>query len=171
MRGLAVVVEAARQLRTGEGNMTPTVDEQDEEVQDRTSGDWPGVGRRPLLKALGVGTALSVGSGAATAGDDDVDDDGSEAGDNGDSDEHGEDQSGGPKGFSVEVAAPHATFTDDVAAAFGVTTEDGAGGSAFLHDASTVVVRASLEPGGTSGGLPDLPRRARRRATVEPPDC
>ena len=34
---------------------------------DAPQSEWPGVGRRPLLKALGVGAALSLGSGVATA--------------------------------------------------------------------------------------------------------
>ncbi len=47
---------------------------------------------------------------------------------------------------------PHAGFTDDVGAAFGVTYEDGIEASAFLQDASTiVVVRASFGPGASSG--------------------
>ena len=41
-----------------------------EESADRASNDWPGVERRPLLKALSAGVALSVGSGVATASDD-----------------------------------------------------------------------------------------------------
>ncbi|QLG60456.1 cupin domain-containing protein [Halorarum salinum] len=114
---------------------TPTKD-REEESADRTSDDWPGVGRRPLLTALSAGAALSVGSGVATAGGDEADDD-------------RVDQA---EGFEAEVVAPHATFPDDVAAAFGVGYEDGAEDSAILHDASTViVVRARLEPGGTSG--------------------
>lgn len=40
-----------------------------EESSDRTVGDWPGVERRPLLKALGVGMVLSTGSGIAAATD------------------------------------------------------------------------------------------------------
>ena len=41
-----------------------------DESADRASDDWHGVGRRPLLKALSAGVALSVGSGVATASDD-----------------------------------------------------------------------------------------------------
>ncbi len=116
--------------------MTPSTEKRVEEPADRTSDDRSGVGRRPLLKALGAGAALSAGSGAATAQDDD--DDG--------------DQVDQPEGFEAEVVAPHATFPDDVAAAFGVAHEDGAEESAFVHDASTlVIVRVTLEPGGTSG--------------------
>lgn len=115
--------------------MTPPMEERTEEPADRTSGDWPGVGRRPLLKALSAGAALSTVGGVATA-DDDQDDD-------------AERQS---EGFETEVVASHATFPDDVAVAYGVTYEDGAEESVFLHDASTVViVRARFEPGGTSG--------------------
>ena len=116
-------------------DMTTPKKKHAEESTDRTSGDWLGVGRRPLLKAFGAGAALSAGSGVATARNDDDDD-----------------RAGQPEGFEVEVVAPHATFPDEVAAAFGVAYEDGAEDSAFVHDASTVVmVRASLEPGGTSG--------------------
>lgn len=114
-----------------------------EKPVDETSGNIPGVGRRPLLKALGAGGALSIGSGVATADDDE-----------GESDTHETD--GGKldqaEGFEAEVVAPHATFSDDVAAALGVTYEDGVEDSAFVHDASTVVVvRVTLAPGGTSG--------------------
>jgi quercetin dioxygenase-like cupin family protein len=116
--------------------------EQTEQPADFTSRDWPGVGRRPLLKALGAGAALSVGSGIASADDEKHD---------GDEDQTDDEDAGEPKGFETEVVAPHATFADDVAAAVGVTYEDNVEGSAFLHYASTVViVRASLEPGGSS---------------------
>lgn len=118
--------------------MTTPPEEQTEESPDRTSGDWPGVGRRPLLKAFGAGTILSAGSGIATASNDDGDTDDAHAGQ--------------PEGFETEVVAPHATFPDEVGAAFGVAYEDSTDDSAFLHDASTVViVRARLEPGGTTG--------------------
>lgn len=121
--------------------MTPSTEARTEEPADRTSGDWPGVGRRPLLKALSAGAALSVGSGIATARSDD---------DHGASDDRG--RTVQSKGFSPEVVVPHATFPDDVAAAIGVTYEDGAEDSAFLHDASSVViVRARIAPGGASG--------------------
>lgn len=107
-----------------------------EESADRTNGDWPDIERRPLLKALSAGTAISVSSSVATAS-------------NGEADENHGNQ---PEGFEAEVLTPHATLPDDVAAAFGVAYKDGAKDSAFLHDASTViVVRARLEPGGTSG--------------------
>lgn len=113
--------------------MTPPTTERGEESTDRTSGDWPGIGRRPLLKALGAGAALSAGGSVATASDGDVRADQAE-------------------GFEAEVVAPHATFPDGVAAAFGVAYRDGAEDAAVVRDASTVViVRASLAPGGTSG--------------------
>ena len=51
-----------------------------EESADRASDDWPGVGRRPVLKALSAGVALSVGGGVATAADDSDRSDGSQAG-------------------------------------------------------------------------------------------
>lgn len=115
--------------------MTTSMQGGAEQSADRTSGDWLGVGRRPLLKALGAGAALSAVSGVTTADDDGDDDD----------DEQ-------PEGFEVEVLAPHATFSDDVGAALGVVSEDGDEDSIFLHDASTVVIaRVSLEPGGSSG--------------------
>lgn len=116
--------------------MTPPVEDRDEGSADRTSRDWPGIERRPLLKALGAGTALSMGSGVATADDDEGD----------------EDRVTQAEGFETEAVVPHATFPDDVAAAVGVTYGDGVEDSAFLSDASTVViVRANFEPGGTSG--------------------
>lgn len=119
--------------------MTKSIEERAEEILDHTSGDWPGMGRRPLLKALSAGAALSAGSGVAMAGDDDDDD-----GEDDDNDQ--------AEGFTVEVVAPHATFTDDVAAAFGIDYDDGPEDSAFLHDASTVVIaKVTIEPGGSSG--------------------
>lgn len=119
--------------------MTPPTADRGEERRDQPSGDWPGIGRRPLLRAVGAGAALSVGSGVATA-DDDGDTDGDE------------DRATQPEGFEAEVIAPHATFPDDVAAGFGVSYADGADDLAIVRDASTVViVRATLEPGGTSG--------------------
>lgn len=112
------------------------------ESADRTSGGRPGVGRRPLLKALGAGAAVTMGSGVANARGDG---DGNGSGDDGD-------HADGPEGFSTELLVDHATFPDDVGAALGVTYEDGVEDSAFVHDASTLnVVRVSLEPGGTSG--------------------
>ena len=99
-----------------------------------------GVSRRTLLKAGTVGAGALTMSGVATADDDERTQD--------DDDQNTQ----GPEGFETAVVAPHATFTDDVAAAFGVTYEEGTDDSAFLHDASTaVIVKASLEPGGTSG--------------------
>lgn len=115
--------------------MTPPTDELTEEPADRTSGGWPGVGRRPLLQAIGAGAALSMGSGVAAASDDADGADG-----------------GQPEGFTAEVVAPHATFPDDVAAALSVGYGDGDRDLAFLRDASTVVlVRVGLDPGGSSG--------------------
>ncbi len=99
-----------------------------------------GVSRRTLLKAGTVGAGALATSGAATASDNETTRDDAEQ------------NTRGPEGFETEVVAPHATFPDDVAAAFGVAYEEGADDSAFLHDASTVViVKATLEPGGTSG--------------------
>lgn len=116
--------------------MTTSKEEESEEKADRTNDDWPGVGRRPMLKALSAGAALTVGSGVATAGDG----------------QDGNDDDDQQEGFEAEVVAPHATFAGDVAAAIGVSYEDGARESVFLRDASTlVVVRVSREPGGASG--------------------
>lgn len=117
-----------------------------EESADRTSDDWPGIGRRPLLKALSAGTVLSVGSGIATA------DDTTDTKDQIDQAESFKTEANQAEGFKAEVVAPHATFPDNVAAAYGVAYQDGAMESALVPDASTViVVRARLEPGGTSG--------------------
>lgn len=124
--------------------MTVNDEERTEESADRTSGNWPGVGRRPLLKALGAGTVLSAGSGVATASGDNEEDDKDDDGD--------EDQVDQPEGFKAEVVAPHATFSDDVGAAFAVVYEDGPKELEFLLDVSTVVIaRGTLEPGGTTG--------------------
>lgn len=122
------------------------MEDQAKESADRTSDDWPGVGRRPLLKALSAGAALAVGSGIATA-------DAAEADtDLVDKAEDFEAEVNQAEGFEAEVVAPHATFPDDVAAAYGVAYEDGATELAVVPDASTVViVRGTLEPGGTSG--------------------
>jgi plastocyanin len=59
-------------------------EETTDEPTDRSTPTWPGFERRPLLKALGVGTALSLGGGVATAYGDkedenDKDDEGDEA--------------------------------------------------------------------------------------------
>ncbi|WP_458209778.1 hypothetical protein [Haladaptatus sp. NG-SE-30] len=121
--------------------MTPATENRVEEPADRTSGDWPSVGRRPLLKAVSAGAALSMGSSVVTADDAEVD-------------EGLVDQA---EGFEAEVVAPHATFPDDVAASFGVAYQDGDTELAFVPDASTVViVRARFEPGGTSGWHTDV---------------
>lgn len=100
-----------------------------------------GVSRRSLLKAGAAGAGALAMSGAATA-----------SGDETSRDENDVQDTKGPEGFETEVVAPHASFPDNVAAAFGVTYEDEAEDSAFLQDASTVViVKATLEPGGSSG--------------------
>ncbi|MBV0925681.1 hypothetical protein KTS45_15870 [Halomicroarcula limicola] len=57
-----------------------------------------------------------------------------------------------PEGLSVDVLAPHATFTDEVGMALGVTFEQGGDEAAFVRDPSTTVLaRVTLEPGGTTG--------------------
>ena len=45
----------------------PTDEDGDHDASTESSLEIPSVGRRPLLKALGVGAALSVGSGVAAA--------------------------------------------------------------------------------------------------------
>lgn len=110
-----------------------------EESMDRTGDGGPSIGRRPLLKALGAGAALSAGGGVATATD-------------GDGEGVAANRVSQAEGFEAEVVAPHATFPDDVAAAFGVAYRDGAAELAVVPDVSTVlIVRATLAPGGTSG--------------------
>ncbi|WP_135303538.1 cupin domain-containing protein [Haloarcula amylovorans] len=57
-----------------------------------------------------------------------------------------------PEGATIDVLAPHATFTDDVGMALGVTFEQDGDEAAFLRDASTILLaRVTLEPGGTTG--------------------
>lgn len=60
-----------------------------------------------------------------------------------------------PEGFTVEVLAPHANFTNDVAAKFRIEYDEGDLGtvvSDLPDDASTVVVaKATWEPMGTTG--------------------
>lgn len=104
-----------------------------------------------MLKALSAGAALSVGSGVVSATDDEhTDNRGKDDGNEDDRDD--DDQVDQPEGFKTEVVAPHTTFPDEVGAALGVDYEDGLEDSAFLHDASTVlIVRGTIEPGGTSG--------------------
>lgn len=128
--------------KTGGRNMTTPTEGKTEESTDRTSGERTGFGRRPMLKALGAGAALSVGSGAATAhgGGDDEDDD------------VDQDQVDQPEGFSAEVIVPHATFSDKVAAAFAVDFEEGGDEFGFVLDASTILAaKVTWEPEGTSG--------------------
>jgi plastocyanin len=48
--------------------MTTPTEEPTEESLDESTTTWPGVERRPVLKALGVGATLSLGGGVATAG-------------------------------------------------------------------------------------------------------
>lgn len=98
--------------------------------------------RRKFLSnsAMVGGGALALSatnSGVATAQADDDDDD---------------DEDDEPEGFSAEAIAPHATFTDDVGAAFAVQYDDADDDVGFLLDASTVVIaKVTWEPGGTSG--------------------
>lgn len=63
---------------TGKATMTTPNDETAEKAADETSGDELGFERRPLLKALGIGATLPLGSGIATAsgGESDAQNDG-----------------------------------------------------------------------------------------------
>lgn len=100
--------------------------------------------RRTVLKAgaVTVGALGAVGSTAAQ--------DNETSGQTGTEAETGQVDS--PEGFSAEVLAPHAAFPDDVAAAFSVVYDEGDEETTFARDASNlVVVRATWEPGGTSG--------------------
>lgn len=54
--------------------MTQSTDEQTDELHNESTTEWLGVGRRPLLKALGAGTTLSLGAGLGAAAGDRFDD-------------------------------------------------------------------------------------------------
>src|SRR5687767_1618062 len=58
-----------------------------------------------------------------------------------------------PSGFEVEVLAPHSVFTDDVRGELEITYDGGPTLESDLWDGAktTVVVRATWQPGGTSG--------------------
>lgn len=106
--------------------MPPPDEETTEESSDRPK-DRPSFLRRPLLKALSAGAALSVGSGAATASDDEPE-------------------------FKTEVIAGPATFPDDVRVALNADYEDGSVDTRFVRDASdTLIIKGTLDPGATSG--------------------
>ena len=122
--------------------------------------------RRLILKtsAFAVGTLGTITSVAAheygeNENVDDNDADDNEANDNAaddtaDDDAVGDDAVDEPEGFSIEVLAPHATFPDEIAAAFSITYPDGEMGTleSTLDDASTVIVaEATWEPAGTVG--------------------
>lgn len=47
--------------------MTPSTDDSTDDVRDEATRSWPGIGRRPLLKALGIGATLVHTGGVATA--------------------------------------------------------------------------------------------------------
>jgi len=56
-----------------QGTMSPdTTPGNTEEPADETITEWPRFERRPLLKALGIGAAVSVGSGLAAGGREDA---------------------------------------------------------------------------------------------------
>lgn len=139
--------------------MTSAKEEQTEEQSRGPRGKPSNFKRRPLLKALGVGAALSAGSGiAAASGDDDQDTENGGVGD----DDNGEDdiQVDEPEGFEVEILAEHAPFPDEVSATSALTftgtggDDDGPPIGAHFHldDESTMVVgEVTWKPGGTSG--------------------
>ncbi|NEU58775.1 plastocyanin [Halorussus sp. MSC15.2] len=52
--------------------MTSSTDDSTDDAPADASRRWPDIGRRPLLKALGIGAALPHASGVAAAGDDAV---------------------------------------------------------------------------------------------------
>lgn len=59
--------------------------------------EWTNFERRPLLKALGFGTALSLGSGVATANTEDNEDNDTAGGENGDDETDGDGDGTGPR--------------------------------------------------------------------------
>ena len=115
-------------------------------TNETESGD--GVLRRTVLKAgtVALGT-LAVITPAAGKGIEIKDEKEEEAEEDKDVDS--------ADGFSVEVLAPHANFTDDVAAKFRIKYDEGDMGavvSNLPNDASSVVVaKATWEPMGTTG--------------------
>lgn len=107
--------------------------------------------RRLILKssAFAVGTLGTITSVAAHEYGENGD--AADSGDDNDADDDAVDE---PVGFSIDVLAPHATFPDQIAAAFSITYPDGEMGTleSTLEDASTVVVaEATWEPAGTVG--------------------
>lgn len=146
--------------------MTPPNDDGRNEPTQRTTSEWPPIERRPILKALGVGAALSAGSGITAAqggGDEGNETGGNETGGNetgGNQTGDGDGQIDEPEGFEVEILAEHAPFPDELAATFSLTFtgtgDDGdgppIGAHAHLDDESTMVTAEVIwEPGGTSG--------------------
>lgn len=102
-----------------------------------------GSSRRQLLAAsAGLGAGALGGIPTVSA----------EADHTGQEDDSADSEVDEPEGFSSEVLAPHAKFSDDVAAAFSVVYEDEGEDATFLRDALNVVVaRMTWEPGGSTG--------------------
>lgn len=129
--------------------MKPTTDERADREERTESLDrrLPKFLRRTILKAGTVAVGASALTGSATAHESVSEDD--------DRDGDGGDENGAvdqPEGFSTEVVAEHADFPDQVAAAFSVTFEDDGSELGLVGDASNlVIVKATLEPGGTTG--------------------
>lgn len=104
--------------------------------------------RRSVLKAS-AGTVGTLGiiapvSAAASTDDDDDDDE------NGENGTHVDE----PEGFSGAVLAQHATFPDDVSAAFNISYAEGDMGTVEIDQddfLNVVVAKLTWEPGGTTG--------------------
>lgn len=95
---------------------------------------------------VGTGAAVlsAAGGGVATAQTEDEDDSSA--------DEQAETQVDEPEDFNAEVLAPHATFPQDVGAAFGVSFEDGTEDSVFIEEPSTILMlKLTWEPRGSTG--------------------
>lgn len=111
--------------------MTPSDEEPTEELSDRPK-DRTGFQRRPLLKALSAGAALTVSGGTAAA-------------------KHGKGHGKEPE-VTLEVLAGHANFPDDVSMKLAVKYEDGANERISVNDASnTLVVKGTFDPGAMTG--------------------
>jgi quercetin dioxygenase-like cupin family protein len=106
--------------------------------------------REFLSDTAKVGTGavvLSTAGGVATAQSDEDDTSGDEQGTSQEDSQVDE-----PESFNAEVLAPHATFPQDVGAAFGVSFEDGTEDSVFVEEPSTILMlKLTWEPGGNTG--------------------
>jgi quercetin dioxygenase-like cupin family protein len=118
-----------------------------------------GVSRRTIIKAAGVvamsGGALTSTVAAAEHENNDDNDDNVDIDDEYGDVEDEEPEVDEPDGFEVDVIAPHAPFTDELAATFELTfadDDDECPITVELDDASTAIVaRATWTEGGTSG--------------------